>query len=193
MNRSQLIERVCAAYDAAYPWQRLQPHPIADFAIRTAFEEIMRALERGETVSIRGFGRWEIRRRRERSLYNVNSQERTTIPTKNLVRFTGARSDPIGKIENDPFAVPEHFESAEHLVGWLTTAAGAIDCWDTWMKASAAWSATKEARSKMLSVDEHRSLAAIMKEQMNAFEERWTRNLHQDPDYWAWLANGQQH
>ena len=83
MNRSELIERVRTAYtaDSSTP---SEPEALIDFAIRTAFHEILKALKRGEVVTIRDFGRWEVRERAER-----------TVSTSTPAKCAGRRHDKL--------------------------------------------------------------------------------------------------
>jgi nucleoid DNA-binding protein len=123
---------------------------LIDFAIRTAFHEILKALKRGEVVTIRDFGRWEVRERAERDRFNVNSGEVCRSAPRQVIKFAVARSDPLANVRDDPFQQPEKFDSAEHLIGWLTTAADSIKRWDERQRAIAAWKNTESLRSTLL-------------------------------------------
>jgi nucleoid DNA-binding protein len=171
MNRSELIERVRTAYtaDSSTP---SEPEALIDFAIRTAFHEILKALKRGEVVTIRDFGRWEVRERAERDRFNVNSGEVCRSAPRQVIKFAVARSDPLANVRDDPFQQPEKFDSAEHLIGWLTTAADSIKRWDERQRAIAAWKNTESLRSTLLSDDEHRALLTRLRNAVEGFDER---------------------
>ncbi len=73
VNRTELMRRVRSAYyhEKGYA-QPLDADKIVDFAVRAAFQEIMKALRNGESVSIRDFGRFELRHRAARRSYDLN-------------------------------------------------------------------------------------------------------------------------
>jgi nucleoid DNA-binding protein len=73
MNRAELIQKLCDAYDAAGYHRPVDPHSMADFAVRTVFSEIMKALRDGDRVTIHDIGRWELRRTKGRRRYLPNT------------------------------------------------------------------------------------------------------------------------
>lgn len=179
MNRSQLIERVCAAHDVEYSWHPLQHHAMADFTIRTAFSEILKALKSGEVITIRDFGTWRIRTQSKRRRFNVNSREVHITAAREVVQFNLARSNPLAKIAADPFSMPTKFEAAEDLISWLATAARSIHTWEDEEKAIAAWKRTKGVRETMLSADQQRAIAAVVKKAIDDFDQRRTEEFRE--------------
>ena len=172
MNRSELIERVRVAYYTAGGSTPSDPEALIDFAIRNAFHEILKELKRGEVVTIRDFGRWEVREQAERDRFNVNSGEVCRSAPRQVIKFAVARSDPLARVRDDPFQQPEKFNNAEHLIGWLTTAADSIERWDDRQRAIAAWKNTESLRSALLSDDEQRALLTRLRNAVEGFDER---------------------
>ena len=143
-----------------------------DFAIRNAFREILRALRSGEGVTIHEFGSWTVQRQAERLRFNVNTREVHAARPREVIRFNLARSDPLAKIADDPFAMPSEFKTADDLMKWLMTAAGSIQTWKDQAKAIAAWNDTKGIQAKLLSADQQRAAFAEMQRRVNEFDER---------------------
>jgi len=186
MNRSELIQKVCDTYDAAGYHRPLDPYSMADFAVRTAFSEIMKALRDGDRVTIHDFGRWELRRTKERRRYLPNTGA-VSFPARVAIKFTAARSNPLERIRNDPFVQPAEFDNAEQLLEWLATVAASIDDWDAFIRAKTAWNATLSARSKLLSLAQQQAAETLIATELARFAERWQKRLHSDPHYWNWV------
>jgi nucleoid DNA-binding protein len=184
MNRAELIQKVCDAYDAAGYHRPLDPHSMADFAVRTAFSEIMKALRDGDRVTIHNFGRWELRRTKERRRHLPNTGDVSSVPARVVIKFTAARSRPLERIRNDPFVQPAEFDNAEQLLEWLATVAASIDDWNSFIRA---WNATLSARSKLLSFAQQQAAQTLIATELARFAERWQKRLHSDPDYWNWV------
>jgi nucleoid DNA-binding protein len=186
MNRAELIQKVCDAYDAAGYHRPLDPHSMADFAVRTAFSEIMKALRDGDRVTIHDFGRWELRRTKGRRGYLPNTGH-VSFPARAVIKFTAARSNPLERIRNDPFVPPAEFGSTKQLLEWLATVASSIDDWDAFIRAKTAWKATLAARSKLLSLAQQQAAETLIATELARFVERWKERLHSDPDYSNWV------
>jgi nucleoid DNA-binding protein len=154
MNRTELIERVRTAYHTAGSSTPSGSEALIDFAIRSAFREILRALKSGEAVTIHGFGSWTVQTQVERPRFNVNTRQIHAARPRERIRFNLARSNPMAKIADDPFAMPSEFKTADDLMKWLMTAAGSIQTWKDKEKAVAAWSDTRDFQSRLLSADQ---------------------------------------
>src|SRR3954454_2043156 len=172
MNRSELIERVRTRYYTAESSTPSDPEALIDFAIRNAFPEILRALKSGEGVTVHEFGSWTVQRRGERPRFNVNTRQIRAARPREVIRFNLARSNPMAKIADDPFAMPLEFKTADDLMKWLITAAGSIQTWKDQERAIAAWNDTKGIQAKLLSADQQRAAFAEMQRRVNEFDER---------------------
>ena len=115
-------------------------------------------------MTIHEFGSWTVQRQAERLRFNVNTREVHAARPREVIRFNLARSDPLAKIADDPFAMPSEFKTADDL--------SSIQTWKDQAKAIAAWNDTKGIQAKLLSADQQRAAFAEMQRRVNEFDER---------------------
>ena len=80
MVRSQLLQALCDKF----------PNLIRkdiEIVLKIIFEEITRALCRGQNIEIRGFGSYKIVNRKARMGINPSNQQTVTIPEKKAIKW----------------------------------------------------------------------------------------------------------
>jgi DNA-binding protein HU-beta len=100
MNTTDLIERVAAEHGVA------KEH--AKRILDSAFAAILSAVEKGEEVSLAGFGRFKLTSREARQGRNPATGETLDIPASKKLAFTAAKSvrDALNKAANAPAEKP---------------------------------------------------------------------------------------
>lgn len=68
------------------------PARTADSALKAVLRAIVAALERGETVHIRGFGTFRTRARRSYTAHTPTSRQAVQVPAKKVTRFRPGRA-----------------------------------------------------------------------------------------------------
>ena len=81
MTKSELIRRLSAQYP------ELAQRHIFDRIVQTVFEEISRALERGDRVELRGFGAFSVKQRDPRIGRNPRTGDAVAVASKRVPYF----------------------------------------------------------------------------------------------------------
>lgn len=79
MTRTQLVERIAERTG--------RPKAEADTLVEAVLSTISDALASGDTVELRGFGRFQVNQRKERQGRSLHTGETITIPAKRAVAF----------------------------------------------------------------------------------------------------------
>jgi integration host factor subunit beta len=79
MTKSELVEEVSRVSDLT------KKH--SEVIVDTVFKTIVEALHRGETIELRGFGSFRLRRRESRKGRNPKTGDRVDVPPKHVPYF----------------------------------------------------------------------------------------------------------
>ena len=80
MVKSELIKKLCDK------WPNML-HKDMEKIFEIVFSEITKALSKGESIEIRGFGTYKIRRKKARIGRNPKNSEVVSIPEKNSIKW----------------------------------------------------------------------------------------------------------
>jgi DNA-binding protein HU-beta len=84
MTKAKLVDQVAATVQL--------PKHQTDVVITRFLQTIMEALHAGESVELRGFGRFRLRHRRARAGRNPRTGDTVQIPAKTLPAFTAGKA-----------------------------------------------------------------------------------------------------
>src|SRR5467141_1855761 len=84
MTKAELVDHVAAAVQL--------PKHQTDTVITQFLQAIMDALQAGESVELRGFGRFQLRHRQPRAGRNPRTGETVQIPAKAVPTFTAGKA-----------------------------------------------------------------------------------------------------
>ena len=84
MNKAQLVDAIASAADMS----KAQ----ATRALDATIEAVTRALKRGDSVSLVGFGTWTVKRRQARTGRNPRTGAAIQIPAANVPSFRAGKS-----------------------------------------------------------------------------------------------------
>ena len=84
MTKAELVDQVAATVQLS----KAQ----TDAVLTQGFQAIMDALQAGETVDVRGFGRFQLRHRSARTGRNPRTGETIPIPAKAVPTFTAGKA-----------------------------------------------------------------------------------------------------
>jgi integration host factor subunit beta len=84
MTKAELIDQVAATVDLS----KTQ----TDAVLTQCFQAIIEALQSGESVELRGFGRFSLRHRQARTGRNPRTGETIPIPAKAVPTFTAGKT-----------------------------------------------------------------------------------------------------
>lgn len=84
MNKAQLVDAIASAADMS----KAQ----ATRALDATIEAVTKALKRGDTVSLVGFGTWTVKRRQARMGRNPRTGAAIQIPAANVPSFRAGKS-----------------------------------------------------------------------------------------------------
>ena len=84
MNKAQLVDAIASAADMS----KAQ----ATRALDATVEAVTKALKRGDTVSLVGFGTWTVKRRQARMGRNPRTGAAIQIPAANVPSFRAGKS-----------------------------------------------------------------------------------------------------
>ncbi|WP_085440140.1 integration host factor subunit beta [Magnetofaba australis] len=83
MTKSQLIQKIAEDYDLS--------KQNAETAVSLVLSEIIKAMERGERVELRGFGVFEVRVRQARQARNPKTGRAVSVPEKRVPFFKAGK------------------------------------------------------------------------------------------------------
>ena len=84
MTKAELVDHVAAAVQL--------PKAQTDAVLTQCLQAIMDALQAGESVALRGFGRFQLRHRQPRAGRNPRTGEPIPIPAKAVPTFTAGKA-----------------------------------------------------------------------------------------------------
>jgi integration host factor subunit beta len=84
MTKADLVERVAATVQL--------PKAQTDTVLTQCLQAIMDAVQAGESVDLRGFGRFQLRHRQPRAGRNPRTGETIPIPAKAVPSFTAGKA-----------------------------------------------------------------------------------------------------
>jgi nucleoid DNA-binding protein len=84
MTKAELVDRVAATVQL--------PKSQTDAVLTQCLQAIMDALQAGEAVELRGFGRFQLRHRQPRAGRNPRTGETFQIPAKTVPAFTAGKA-----------------------------------------------------------------------------------------------------
>jgi nucleoid DNA-binding protein len=84
MTKAELVDHVAAAVHL--------PKAQTDTVLTQCLQAIMDALQAGESVDLRGFGRFQLRHRHPRAGRNPRTGEAIAIPAKAVPTFTAGKA-----------------------------------------------------------------------------------------------------
>ncbi len=79
MTRRDIIDKVSQEFGVS----KKQAEKIVKFI----FSQMSEALQKGERITIQGFGSFEVRKRKKRAVYNPRTKEKVIVPEKRYVAF----------------------------------------------------------------------------------------------------------
>ncbi len=100
MTKSELIEKISETLKL--------PAGKAEAIVNTIFDSMVKALERGEGIEIRGFGSFAMNRRPPRIGRNPRSGERVQVPEKRVPHFKPGKALRAAVAAQEPQTAARH-------------------------------------------------------------------------------------